>query len=67
MKPKNFNSLYDKAPVDIKIEDQVIPWRTKEFACGYTARVNRKPFDQFESNEWQKGWWYANSMLQMID
>lgn len=60
---------YDNLTVGIRIEDQVIPWMTAEFACGYAARVNRKPFDQFESREWQKGWWYAdsNSMIQMID
>ena len=69
MKPNNFDAMYDNLPVDDKIGDQIMPWKTKEFACGYAARVNRKPFDKFESKEWQEGWWYAdsNSMIQMID
>ena len=66
-RPKNFEEMNGKLPIDYKIEDQIIPWKTKDFAYGYKARVNRKPFDQFESKEWQKGWWHANFILQMID
>ena len=67
MKPENIDVMYGKAPVDIKIEDQIIPWRTKDFAKGYKARIDGQPLDWMRSKEWEKGWYYANSLLQMID
>lgn len=68
MKPKNFDEfIATHEPVDDNLGEQVIPWRTKDFAEGYKARINGKPLDWMSSKEWEKGWYYANALLQMID